>query len=178
MIRRIIAAMLILASLLSLFSCDPHDYYQGDHDDPHNDIQNDPSSNVGEGNVTYVYNITSLVLHIPSCYHVRNMKEELKVEFKGDVNTLLKKGYRFCKICLMPDENNEKPEDEVIENENSTPNEYSTYGINLNTRVFHDLDCHYLKNLSSANRTYTFLTYEELISLDYKPCGSCLKDKD
>lgn len=176
--NRIISVLLIIATLFSLFSCDIHDLYPGGQNDPHNNYPGSQTGDEekGEGHVTYVYSVTSKVIHLPSCYHTERMKDELKIEFTGDINQLLSKGYRICKTCLLQDSDGDE-EDEPTKNENSMPDENSTYGINIKTRVFHDLDCHYLKNLNEDNRAYTFLTYDELLSLDYAPCGSCLKGK-
>lgn len=52
------------------------------------------------------------------------------------------------------------------------------YMCNTETRIFHCLSCPYLKNADltsrySSYKTYTTCTYDNMISMGYKPCKKC-----
>jgi len=47
------------------------------------------------------------------------------------------------------------------------------YVINVNTNVFHRLDCDSVKKIKEKNKLLVGLTLEELIEAGIKPCGAC-----
>lgn len=176
-IKRSIALILALIFTLSLSSCDPHYFPQNQRPQAPSTPEQPttPEDEGGEGNVTYVYNITRKTLHLPDCHYAEDMDPELRVEYTGDITLLLQKGYTICKVCLVTD--TDKDDDEPEEEVNTIPKEDATYAINTRSRVFHLVNCHNVTNSSGQNIRYTNLTVIELISLDYSPCGSCLPEE-
>lgn len=136
---------------------------------------NSENENTESTDVTvYVYSIITKSIHLSDCYHVNRINEDYKKEFIGDVNELLAKGddYSLCRDCL--DIKEETPgEDE--ENENKVSRAEATYLINASNGKFHVLDCHQTKGMKEENIQYTKLSIEELLELEYSPCGSCLE---
>ena len=51
------------------------------------------------GNTEYVVNISSATYHLPSCYIVKNIKEENKVT-TTDIDFLVERQYTPCKKCI------------------------------------------------------------------------------
>lgn len=183
--KRLLAILLVFIMLFSMVSCkqkNPHINNPGDnshdnndlHNDSANQQHNDASNQGGEGKVTYVYSILSKTLHLPSCYHAGEIKEDYRFEYTGYITELLEKGYTICKDCLVPDKEEEEPEDDT----NKVAKEDATFVINSSSKALHMLDCHHIKEMEEKNVQYTDLTLEELIELDiYKPCGFCLPDE-
>lgn len=185
---KLIASILCLIISFSLFSCypthgnngnnensnyDPHDQYQGNNQNTNQDTSEDEG---GEGKVTYIYSVLSKVIHLPDCYHVKNIKDDYLMEYTGDITILLQKKYTICKDCLVPDD--EKEEDKTEEDdEDLIAKEDATYATNKNNLVIHLVDCYTLESMSEKNLRYTNLSYEELIALKYRPCGTCMPDE-
>lgn len=51
--------------------------------------------------------------------------------------------------------------------------EDKTYVININSKVFHNLDCQSVKDMKEVNKKYTSLSRSELIDDGYKACSRC-----
>ena len=54
----------------------------------------------GDGSVTYVLNTDGKKIHLPTCYHAQNMKEENKEETNKTLEELLAENYEPCGICM------------------------------------------------------------------------------
>ncbi len=187
-ISRAISLILVLIMILSLSSCIeihlPSSDSSDPHDDPHNYYQtgqsggstegDDDGAQGGEGNVTYVYSVLSKTLHLSGCYHTNRMNDDYRLEFTGDINFLLGKGYTICKDCLVPEEKEDEKdeEDEVLISRDD-----ATYAYNKVSLVIHTLECHHLEIIIEKNLRYTDLTMDELLELEYRPCGVCLPDE-
>jgi len=50
--------------------------------------------------ITYVLNTSSLKYHLPSCAHVKRIKEENKEKYSGSLGELTGKGYTPCGTCI------------------------------------------------------------------------------
>lgn len=48
---------------------------------------------------TYVINISSRIIHLPSCRYADQISSKNKQIYKGDIAVLLKDGYEGCKVC-------------------------------------------------------------------------------
>ena len=184
--RTIIAILLVLSSIFSLFSCTEQNFHNSH--DPHDDYNNNQGVNQtpagdtdaekpdgAEGKVTYVYSVISKTMHLPDCYHTERMNEDYKFEYTGDLSVMLEKGYTICKDCLVPDE--EKEDDEDKEDEILIPKEEATFATNKKSFVVHLLDCYMLDAMIEENLRYTDLTYEALMELKYRPCGTCMPEE-
>ena len=139
----------------------------GDQSDEDGEANEDGDADVSE--VTFVYSINSKKYHLPSCYHVRAMKAETKVEFTGTLSELAENGYSPCKSCKPdPDfdyENSEAEDDEELY-------DYG-YVININTGVFHKVGCSSVDSMNEENKEYSFETRDELINKEYSCCKNC-----
>ncbi len=51
----------------------------------------------------YIANKNSKKIHLNSCGHAKNIKEENKLNLKGNLNDHLKNGYTKCQVCLKDD---------------------------------------------------------------------------
>ena len=182
----IISLIVAIIMIFSLTSCieinvpsdkenDPHNNTHDNYQPPEED-ESDESTQGGEGNVTYVYSVLSKTLHLPGCYHTGRMNEDYKFEYTGDIAIMLGKGYTICKDCLVPDEEKEE-EEEPEEDENLIAKEDANYAYNKVSLVIHTLDCHHLEIMIEKNLRYTDLTIEELLELEYRPCGACMPDE-
>jgi hypothetical protein len=191
-IKRIIALAISFILIFSMISCDtsnqnshgssdPHDQYphpdQSQATGGNNESEENEEEEGGEGKVTYVYSVLAKMLHLPDCYHVENIKEDYLKEYTGDITVLLQKEYTICRDCLVPDEEEDNDDEEDEEDENLIDKEDATYATNKSNKVIHLLDCYTLESMSSKNLRYSDLTYEELIDLDYRPCGTCMPDE-
>lgn len=191
-IRRIVALAISFILTFSLISCDTSHNSQGSSDPhdqyPHPDQSQANGGNTGEneenegdeggeGKVTYVYSVLAKVLHLPDCYHVQNIKEDYLKEYTGDITILLQKEYTICRDCLVPDEEDDEEDEEDEEDENIIAKEDATYATNKSNKVIHLLDCYTIESMSSKNLRYSDLSYEELIELEYRPCGTCMPDE-
>lgn len=186
---RIVATIVSFIMIFSLFSCDQlhfhtgnnnnnnsHNQHPGYNSNPNTDSDQAPEQNNNqgsEGKITYVYSVVSKMLHLPDCYHVGNIKEDYIKEFTGDISEKLKEGYTICKDCLVPeDEKEDDKEDE--EDENLISKEDATYATHKTKLVIHLKNCYTLESMSAKNLRYTDLSLEELLALDYRPCGTCM----
>jgi len=188
-IYKIISLILALIMIISLSSCIeirlPSGNSSDPHDDPHNNYnpvqsggngdETDSAGEGGEGNLTYVYSVLSKTLHLSGCYHTSRMNDDYKFEFKGDINILLGKGYTICKDCLVPDD--EEEEDPEEDEEELISRDDATYAYNKVSLVIHTLECHHLEIIIEKNLRYTDLTMDELLELEYRPCGVCLREE-
>ena len=190
---RIIAIALVLSLILSLCSCieinsgHTGGNSHGDQNNGQNEItdpedgeedEEDPETEGAEGKVTYVYSVVSKTLHLPGCYHTERMNPEYIVSFTGDISEKLNAGFTICEDCLVPDNEKDKEEDEEpAEDEILIPKEEATYATNKKSLVIHLLDCHMIDAMIAANLRYTDLTYEELLELKYRPCGTCMEEE-
>lgn len=57
--------------------------------------------------------------------------------------------------------------------EQEEQSEAHTYILNTNTHVFHEEGCRGTKNMSEDNKLVMTATREEVIAMDYEPCGIC-----
>ena len=190
---RIIAIALLLSLILSLCSCieiNPgntgsnshggHNNGQNNLTDPEDeeDSEEDEEIEGAEGKVTYVYSVVQRTLHLPGCYHTERMNPEYIVTFTGDISEKLNAGFTICDDCLVPDDEKDKDEDEEPEEEEILiPKEEATYATNKKSLVIHLLDCHMIDAMIADNLRYTDLTYEELLELKYRPCGTCMEEE-
>ena len=86
------ALILCAAFCLLLFSCGKSDYTI-------NAESKEPYSSSNTGDTLYIVNISSRSYHLPSCYILKNTKEENKEE-TYDIEFLTERGYTPCKICI------------------------------------------------------------------------------
>lgn len=175
-LNKIIAALITVILLISLCSCDQVHVHNGNN----NNQTNDNLHNSGGGNnqevekpITYVYSLISKTIHLPDCYHVDRIKDDYKFDYNGDLSLLFEKGYTICKDCLVPDVEEEIPEEDT----NKVAKEDATYVINAATNRLHELDCYHVDNMVEKNIEYTDLTLEELLALEHIPCSSCLPEE-
>lgn len=189
-ICRIVALLISTIMMLSLISCDQLHFHSGGGKDPHSDtmddLHNNPpkededdeqkDNNKTEEQPEYIYSVISKTLHRPDCYHVDRIKEEYRFTFVGDITVMLQKDYTICKDCLVPDDE-KKEEDDDKEEENLIAKENATYATNKLSLVVHLLDCYMLESMIESNLRYTDKSYEELLELDYRPCGTCMPDE-
>lgn len=89
-----VALCLMLVLCLLLFSCGKSDYIISAE-------EKEPVSTDATGDTLYIVNIVSRSYHLPSCYILKNTKEENKEE-TYDIEFLTERGYTPCKVC-MPD---------------------------------------------------------------------------
>ncbi len=52
-----------------------------------------------DGEILYIVNTSTRSYHLPSCYILKNTKEENKRE-TYDIDFLVERGYTPCKICI------------------------------------------------------------------------------
>ena len=165
--RRLICLVLIIGSLFSLFACDNT---KKDNDDSANQ-----STEPEDSAVVYVYSVLSKSIHLPTCHFVQSIKEDYKRE-SSDIMKLINDGYELCTFCFPP-EKEEEPEEEEEEEEEiiqKIPYEQATYILNSKTFKIHEKGCRHLENLTPKNIEHTDLSYEELLELEYSPCGTCM----
>lgn len=89
--RVILALSFILCPLL--ISCGGADYTINA------DANKNPSRDETSGEILYVVNTSTRSYHLPSCYILKNTKEENKSQ-TYDIDFLTERGYTPCKICL------------------------------------------------------------------------------
>ena len=75
----------------------------------------------------------------------------------------------------MPDE--EPEEDDTEEDENLIAKEDATYATHKVKKVVHLINCYTLESMSQKNLRYTDLSFEELLALEYRPCGTCMPEE-
>ena len=192
---RIIAIALLLSLILSLCSCieinpghtggDPHgnqndnhgDNTESEDDGGEGDEAEDEVIEGAEGKVTYVYSVVSKTLHLPGCYHTERMNPDYVKPYTGDINVLLNEGYTICEDCLVPDDEKKEDKEEEKEDEILIPKEEATYATNKKSLVIHHLDCYMIDAMIPENLRYTNLSYEELLEMKYRPCGTCMEEE-
>lgn len=192
---RIVALFITLALIFSMISCDQsHGHPSNGNNNPHDNVQNpnqdqdqdqdkdneqdeEDNSEGNEGKITYMYSVLSKTLHLPDCFHIKNIKEDYLFEYTGDITIMLGKGYTICKDCLVPDEEKEDDKEDDKEDEILIPKEDATYATHKLHLVIHLLDCYTLESMSEENLRYTDLTYDELLAAKYRPCGTCMPDE-
>ena len=86
-------------------------------------------------------------------------------------------GYSLCKTCFPPAKDDTEPPANEVDDPNAIKKEDATFVINIKTHKFHKLDCYHAESMSQSNREYTILTIEELLELEFIPCGTCLPDE-
>lgn len=156
---KIIAVITSLILCVGLYGCSQKD---GDGDKQKERVINSP----------YAYSVNSKILHHSSCYHVKRISDANLVEYSGDPENLTSSGFSLCKTCFPNSVDKDEPEND----DNQISEEEATYVINVDSGKFHKKDCIYAINTSDSNKKYTDLTKEELISENYQPCGTCLKE--
>lgn len=171
-LKRLIATILLLTSLVSLMGCELVNI-KFDHKDEQSPTGNETPEEKPE-EVVYIYSLLSNSIHLPGCYHINEIKDKYKKEHVGDPSELLEDGYTLCKTCFPP-EKPENPEDD--ENENKIPIELASYVINSSSKKIHDKNCYHIEEMSEANIEYTDLTLEELLASEHIPCASCLPEQ-
>ena len=113
---------------------------------------------------------------VGSYHRTPAVSRRLIFEFTGDINLLLGKGYTICKDCLVPKEEEDENEDEE-EEEDLISRDDATFAYNKVSLVIHTLECHHIEIIIEKNLRYTDLTIDELLALEYRPCGVCLPDE-
>lgn len=175
-ISKIVSLFIIGVMLFSLVACGS-EHKKGD---TNNGGTTDVDDIQEEQKVYYVYSVVQKKLHLPDCSHVKNIGEDLRCEYSGDISVLFERGYTICKDCLFVDssENDDEDEDEeFIPDADEVSYDEATYVINRSNLKIHEKDCSYIKTMSAANLKYTYLSYEELIDNDHVPCGHCMEDE-
>ena len=169
MLKRLTSLLLLIAMLLSLFSCDA---LKKNHHDP-----KDPGADSGEPEqpqkTVYVYSVLSKSIHLDGCYHIGEIKEDYKKQTDGDITPLLEKGYTLCKDCFPPAVEPEPDEPEEPE----IPIDQATFVINKSSKKIHYLECYHILEMNEANIKYTDLSLEELLEDEHIPCATCLPEQ-
>ncbi len=171
---RILALILIIATLFSLAAC------QQKHDSNLPDDDEQPINDTPQKQyVTYVYSLTQKKLHLPTCSHVKNISEELRAEYSGDISPLFEKGYTICKDCLFVknDEDDNAEETPKEPDPDEVAPDLATYIVNKSGLKIHEKDCVYADKINAENKKYTNLSYEELLADKYVPCGHCMPEE-
>ena len=115
MIKRLIAILILVATMFSIFGCDAIKQVGG-HKEP--EVPDSSEAEVPETQETkYVYSVLSKSIHLEGCYHINEIKEEYKKEVVGDISHLLEKEYTLCKDCFPPQIEVEPEEEEPQEEE-------------------------------------------------------------
>lgn len=175
-ITRLISVLVIFVILLSFISCNQVHSHMGHGGSNQNQQQNqggEGEENQDGSKVTYVYSVLSKVIHLPGCYHIDRIKEDYLKE-SNELAPLFEKGYTICNDCFKIKE--EEPEEEE-EDPNKVSKEDATFVINSSTNKIHYLDCYHVDGMVEKNLKYTDLTLEELLALEYIPCGTCMPDE-
>ena len=174
-LNKIIAALITVILLFSLCSCDQLHHHKNNNNQHGQDPNNSETNGTKEEEtpINYVYSLLSKTIHLPDCYHVDRIKDDYKFDYNGDLALLFEKGYTICKDCLVPDVEEETPEDDT----NKVAKEDATYVINSATDRLHTLDCYHVDNMVEKNIEYTDLTLEELLALEHIPCSVCLPEQ-
>ena len=89
--KRLALIMCIIICML-LLSCGKSDYTV-------NAEQKEPARTVNSSGTLYIVNTSTRSYHLPSCYILKNTKEENKAE-TYDIEFLTERGYTPCKICI------------------------------------------------------------------------------
>lgn len=169
MLKRLIAIVILSATIFSTFGCDALKKGDG-HGTP-------GDTNTGETPETqpiiYVYSASSGSFHLEGCTYINDIKEK-HLKTTEDITFLLEEGYEPCKRCfppaveLEPDEEEEEP---------SIPKEQATFTINKSSKKIHYIDCYIVKEMNSDNVKYTDLSLEQLLEEEYAPCGHCMPEQ-
>ena len=174
-ITRLISILVLFVMLLSFVSCDMIHSHGG-----HNSNQNQNQSqggeneeNQGEAEVTYIYSVLSKVIHLPGCYHIDRIKEDYLKE-TNELAPLFEKGYTICNDCFnIKDDEPEEEEDD----KDKISKEDATFVINSSSKKLHHLGCYHVEGMVEKNLEYTDLTLQELLTLEYIPCASCMPEE-
>ena len=171
---RILALILIIATLFSLAACQQKQE-SNLPDDDEQPINDTPQKQY----VTYVYSLTQKKLHLPTCSHVKNISEELRAEYSGDISLLFEKGYTICKDCLFVknDEDDNAEETPKEPDPDEVAPDLATYILNKSGLKIHEKDCVYADKINAENKKYTNLSYEQLLEDNYVPCGHCMPEE-
>ena len=166
-IRKLLCIIMVICTVFSLFACNKKNKDDG---------KNDPNVGTTDNNskVVYVYSVNSKSIHLPTCHFAQTIKEDYRKE-TTDLMALLDKEYELCKFCFPVEK--EEPEEEEEEEEEiiqKVPYEDATYILNNKTFKIHEKGCQHLETLSAKNTENTDLSYEELLVLEYSPCGTCM----
>jgi len=178
---RFIALITTFLLAFSLISCGELNFHYGSAGGEGNGEQSDAGGNE-ENNENeeetptqfYVYSITERKLHLPDCYHTNRIRDDYRFEYKGDVSVMIENGYELCMDCFP----SEDEEDDDESNSNSVSENEATFVINASSLKFHKVGCHQTKGMTKENTVYTLLSFDELVSQEYIPCGSCLKQDE
>lgn len=192
LLRKILSVFLLLTMLLSLVSCIT--IQGGSENQNQKDTSGDGTSQNGNGSnndsednktaggyekpekIVYVYSVKSTKIHRSDCTFAIKIDAEFRKETE-DISALLEKGYELCRTCFPPAKDESDTSEDVTEDEtNKISRAEATYVINTKSMRFHLLDCRYSKEPLSTNCEYTNLTFDELLALEYIPCGSCQED--
>lgn len=192
LLRKVMCIILLVSMALSITSCIT---IQGDSNkndqsnkadstgqqDVNNDTEIDKGDNETENEkpdkIVYVYSVKSNRIHRSDCTFAVKIDLEFKKETE-DISALLDKGYELCKTCFPPaKDESDTSEDDTEDELNKISRSEATYVINSKSMRFHLLDCRYGKEPLSTNCEYTNLTFDELLALEYVPCGSCQEDE-
>ena len=170
-IKRLIALMLVIITLISTVSCNKNKH-NGDVD---GNLPTDSSQNQqqgGEGNVTFYYSVNSDKFHIAGCYHLYSIEKKF-MKTSMNASELISDGYAPCRDCIV-----QQSATEEEDNSNKIAKEDATFVIGTGNNKLHTLDCHNVKKIQEKNLEYTDLTIDELMEIDkYAPCKDCLPDE-
>ncbi len=75
-------------------------WLDGETPPPTNDDDGGEGDGAGDGSVTYVLNTDGKKIHLPTCHHAENMKEENKEETNKTLEELLAENYEPCGTCM------------------------------------------------------------------------------
>ena len=78
-------------------------WLDGETPPPVDDDDGGKDEGEGDGSATYVLNTDGKKIHLPSCHHAKNMKEENKKETNKTLEELLAENYEPCGTC-KPDQ--------------------------------------------------------------------------
>ena len=174
-IRKILAILLLVATLFSLAACDKSgDDFVYKDDSGSNEQTNDSSGNNADSNV-YVYSATAKKLHREYCSSAHSIDELYRKSYTGtDFYELIDKGFSFCVSCCPEESEEYKVSDENDDRiDSGVSPEDASYVVNTKTDKFHEPDCRFAEDINEQNRVYTDLSKEELVLEGYSPCKIC-----
>ncbi len=99
----------------------------------------------------YLLNENTKWIHLPSCWHVKQMNEGNKKTTTDTLKELEEKGYTPCKDCIR-----------------------SRYTMNTNTMCVHKADCWHVGKMLPSNKKPSNLDLDDILAKGYHACKTCL----
>ena len=168
MLKRLIAILILSATIFSMFGCDAlkKGNGHGTAEDP--TTTEEPETQA----IVYVYSVSSGSFHLEGCSYIKEIKEKY-LKTTEDITYLLEEGYEPCRKCFPPAVEPDPEEEE----EPTIPIEQATFTINKSSKKIHYIDCYIVKEMNSDNVKYTDLSLEQLLEEEYAPCGHCMPEQ-